>query len=525
MSEADNINTKIFKRNIYGCCVAFLFFMLAHAYGILNFPIAHDSMSEYYLFGNVDYAGIPDYILKIRAGRFIEVLYKALLGGKFALPWLSGMLSMLWICGFTVLILNLFEIDDLVDITISAGLLVTNITVTATLATYMHDADTNFLGLLFAGLAAFLWSKKQKGYLLGIPFVILCLGCYQSYFCVIITLIMFKCILALMRGCKTKHVCISGTKGIVMLVAGGLLYLALYRITVKIFGTTIGGNFGTLGHATTMPFIKRLIRTYDKWGTMTFGPISVYPHRVIQGICLLIAAAGMLAGIAYLCSRKYKISGKALTLGLVLLLPLGMNATYFLCPPGVTDLSMYAYWLFYLLVFIMIRQMEKPCLDRRKSFSIFKRVAFLLISVLIWSNIQTSNAAYTLREMQNMATLSTMTRVFDQIEKTDGYTEGETEICLIGAPELDVPEGFERVSDLSGISFGGPLSIDIRIKSYASYYLGKDIKMMEIEDRRKLFENKYVEMMPVFPQEGSVQMIDHAIVVKLREIDDPTVGK
>ena len=60
-------------------------------------------------------------------------------------------------------------------------------------------------------------------------------------------------------------------------------------------------------------------------------------------------------------------------------------------------------------------------------------VAYVLVAVLLVQNVTIANTAYVKKELDADATLSTMTRVADQLEQREDYVLGETPVAFIGA--------------------------------------------------------------------------------------------
>ncbi len=510
--KPDNRN----MRTLFFTCAAMLFFS-SHAYGLLNPILAHDSLSEINLFGIVDFAGMDDYILKIRAGRFTEVMYQCLLRGKLALPWLTGLLSFCWLALTTLIVVRLFHMERRIQILLLCGLFMTNITVTSTIATYIHDADTNFLGLLLAALSVYYWRRGKKEYLRGIPCIVFCLGCYQSYLSVAIVLTMILSILDLMKGQTANTVFLNGLKAVLMIVIGGIIYLLLVIVTTQFCQTEIGGNLGTFG-LSKMPLLKRLYMTYYRCVSTAFGPVSLMNHSLLKAISILALLLGYFPIFRFFLNREFSASAKLLVLVLLALLPLGMNITYMLCPGGVTELSSYAYWFFYLLVIALLPWYDSGKGRTKKLSSGRNLITTALLAGLILGNIQTANAAYLLREFWYSATLSMMTRVEDKMEETEGYESGVTPVCIIGPPQLEVPPGFERIADMTGLNMGGAMSAEER-SHYFSYYLARPINAVNEQIRARINNKSEIENMPIFPEEGSICMEDGVLVIKLNNED------
>ena len=76
----------------------FLWGLAAHAYGLLNLTISHDSLCEFM-------ESTSTFSLRIRNGRFMAPMYKYLFHGRVALPWLNGLLDV-----FIEVLVNIYHI-------------------------------------------------------------------------------------------------------------------------------------------------------------------------------------------------------------------------------------------------------------------------------------------------------------------------------------------------------------------------------------------------------------------------------
>ena len=161
---------------------------IAHGYCLSNILISHDSLSEFYSSNTWP---------KAYLGRIFYGPYIALTRGRIALPWLNGILALCWITLAVYLVLRIYNIKKLSYIILISGIFVTNPTVYALMATYIHDLDVDMFSMMLSVIAIYLWSRaikknnKKKFLLLlvGGGVLSVALGIYQSYISLAITLI------------------------------------------------------------------------------------------------------------------------------------------------------------------------------------------------------------------------------------------------------------------------------------------------------------------------------------------------
>ena len=145
-------------------------------------------------------------------------------------------------------------------------------------------------------------------------------------------------------------------------------------------------------------------------------------------------------------------------------------------------------------------------------------LAALLVLLLLFS-LNTNNRLYTASAQAHRATLSYATRLASRIESCPGYTHGMP-VYLIGSFPTDrvhnSVEGFAQVDHYSV-----PLDTVAPLNKHIYYYL-RDWLNLPIEepaeaDLMAMAERPEFAAMPRYPDDGSVQIIDGCLVVKVQE--------
>ena len=133
--------------------------MLAHAYRFFNFLPSWDSM--------YNFAGTG---ATYSSGRcFLEFFSK--ISSKYDMPWVNGALSLLYISLASILLVELFELQESSSCVLLALLIVSFPTATASFA-FMFTADGYMMAFLMAVLGIYLTWKYQYGIFSGI----ICIG-------------------------------------------------------------------------------------------------------------------------------------------------------------------------------------------------------------------------------------------------------------------------------------------------------------------------------------------------------------
>lgn len=510
------------NRKLLTCCftATFAVGLLAHAYGFLTCNLNHDYLNAFIATAAEDH-------VKMEVGRFFVPLYRALVRGNIALPWLIGVLGMFWTGWAAFLTMKIFDVRSGPQAVLISAVMICNVTWLSQIAVYLFEFDCNAFSLLMAVTAVWLWRKRSfpAGILLGGVCILLSIGIYQSYINVTVSLIIWASIMDLLNGGEEMAVVKKGFAGIAMLLLGGLLYLLLNKLAYGVMGieqmartsvTAASGQDGLLiGYAKLiLPAMKKL-----------FGTIV---HPVYESFLLrysVVAVTVFLIGsiLAFLIRKKYHGLRILLLFVLAGVLPFGMNATFFLAGgEGVHDVMMYAAWYFYVFVLLLAFRLCDPDMLPGKCSRFVRDVACVVVVFLLWQTAILSNTAYVKKERESDAALSTMTRVVAMMENFDGYEFNRTPVAFIGSAAMmgNHPE-YARFNNVVGVGMTTPIPQDKYLdyynvyKTYFEYVLQYPVVLCDNDVHSQLKYSKEVLEMPDFPDKGCIRFIGDVLVVKV----------
>lgn len=506
----------------------FLWGFLAHGFAFANLNLSHDSLAEFYLPESA--------VIKFQLGRFSEPLIRFLMGEFITQPWLTGIVSLVFLFGAAYLTMELFELSSLLEIVLLTGIFTTNLTVTACIATYAHDVAGDMAALFLSVLTVSLWKKNCMAFswgcfVGGIVSTAFLLGSYQSYFSVSIVLIMIASVMQMLNGQKADKTFRDGLWGIAILALGFGLYLVLVKCACLISGVPlIENDYNSLSNLwmgnRSIP--RKVLSTYAHVVWTFLGPTytkfasAVFPDvfyptldktglylKVIANLGLLILTGAIL--IRVLFSRKLGRAEKLLTVVLVIAMPFAMDISYVGSETNHV-LMHFAFWLVYLFAGLLIRWRESQnagCTRRGK-------IACALALVILIHNVQTANAVYVKKELEDEATLSTMTRVLSAVEAQESYVYGQTPVAFIGtiSAHKGIP-GTEQISTVTGVDGKSSITYQETYRAYFDSVLQYDICLCSQDELDRLHDSEEVQAMAVFPDHGSVKTMDGVIVVKM----------
>lgn len=493
------------RRVIVICLIAtFVWGLAAHGYGFANFQLSHDSLDGLY-------AEMTDNDHKIELGRVFAPYYRLIVRGMFAMPWMSGLLALVWIAAAVICVANLFDVKKPLVLVLISGLMTVNLTVTALSATYLHDLDINMFGMLLSCAAALVWQRRTRGWFaVGALCVGLSLGMYQSYVSVTVALVMMALILRLLDGEKPAQALKSALLGALMVIAGGVIYALSMKGIVAATGVEIAqrsNSVSALSNLTVQALPALLGGTYAYWWQYFADMPSVWiapEWTTVLNMAVLMLTVAALA--ALLVKKNTGAVQKVLAVVIVLLLPLGMNACYVLASGAVHDLMEYAFVLVYVLPLVLLGRLNiRPA----------RAVCAALAMLLLWGGVQTANTVHFKKGLVAQATYSRMTNVaYDMLYY--GYVPGETEVFVSGAIPFGGYPGFEQVDRILGVNQDNAVTRDTKsIRSYFTYVLGDNIVFATEEQQESIMATENFEYMSRWPEEGYITVVDDVMVVKL----------
>ena len=477
------------------------FSFAAHGFLFANEFFSHDSVS-YYVYSDW---GLPFYT---GVGRFLIPAYEQI-KGNVAAPWLIGLLFILWTSLAAFLISRLLEIRSTAGLVLAAGLVCTNLSLTATGATYVYCMDEYALSLALAAAAALLFQERGWRCLWGLLPLAASLAVYQSYVTVAASLCLLAVLRMLARGAKPRAALGRGLRSLGLLALGAALYygawtglcallgVAQRRVEESALSGGLSAVLSSLGTAN-----ERYV-WFLRGAGGALGPVLPWIHAL-----LLIVLGWRL--LRLLADRAVPGGSRALLAGLVCLLPTAFGSACVLAGGPAHILMTFAQELLYLLPLLAL---EPP----RPAGRWERRALCALLCVVLWHHVVFANQAYMKKDLEKNTTLVLASQIVNRIEGVEGYVPGETPIAFAGVVTQDRLLARQRApfAHLEGVmGLGWDYAVTYNLGRYLMDYLNYPLLWDTSRDYAVLPE---VEAMPLFPAQGSVAMVEGTVVIKLSE--------
>lgn len=476
----------------------------------------------------------------------------------FSLPWLIGVLSILYISIAAIFLCDLLKIENPVWVVLCSSILVTYPSLSSNFA-YVFTMDGYMLGMLLCVVAVWAAPKGKLGWLIGAVCLAFGMGCYQSYICISMILCLFKVgeILCSSKypqdremfkrregdkavGSPVKEKLLEIARYAGMGIAGVALYYICLRVLLLIQGKELdtyqGINGMASGNGAGLLGTVKLI--YKDFFTFTAGNVVV--PNALAGICLLLLAIlAIVLGIR--AAVKTGLLKKPLFyVGVVafsLALPIAMNGILLISTEVTYHVLMRYQWAFMLVVLVAsinsflsgdrmstnsgeIADGAKEKGSKVSCCNVHAIAEWIIVAALFivsFSYMVNDNIAYSNLQKKYEKTYAYCLRLADRIEQTEGYYEG-IPIAMVGVvgndsyPLTDVTE--DVTGGLLGISGDYLLYKSENYADFFKYYMGISFNMVSSDEVINFYNEDFYAEMESFPHESSVLLHDGVIYVK-----------
>lgn len=425
---------------------------------------------------------------------------------NYSMPWLWGLLSLVFISIAACITVRIFEIKSPVFQMLLSAMMTCIPAVTGTFC-YMFTAIVYFFALILAVLPVYLATGQWKHrWLVSVFLLVIMMGVYQAYILVTSSFFVVYIIKELLDNKKTaKNIFVSAVKYVLLL----LVSLIVYYLVSRIINVITHAEF--LEYAfTKYGILKRVRLAYTAFlGTFIkgyFGFVSNKFSLVLHLVSMLVLAYSC---VLYLVKQK-DIYKKLLFILCIVLLPLSINGIYLIADPGVIyAIVLYSFVAVYVLAVVVSENVETD--KKLITGSVLKTALALTVIV----NIVFANKIYLKQYLMYEEAHSFWTGVVTKIQLCEGY-DANSKIAIIGSTDnIYRPDEIDTNVSFSPAPLNPDL-INIYTKEYfIRYYLGFELNYADKDEIRTVAESEDFTQMTYYPYYGSVKMIGDTVVVKL----------
>ena len=244
--------------------------------------------------------------------------------------------------------------------------------------------------------------------------------------------------------------------------------------------------------------------------------------RLMHFFAFAVAGVGL---VSTLFNRKsVTISEIFLLIFCLLLLPLCICCFYIVIYwSGIHTLVLYGFIVLYILMFVVVETLSG--LTESIVTRGIKDVLAISLVLVIGSNICFANRTFLKLHLAYENAYSLSTTLVTQLRSLPNYTKDTPVAVYPSAGEaLHFADAFgdedQLAHDIMGAQF--QLLTGYTEESFFEYYLGADINIVSREKAIKLAKDERCRKMPVYPDSGSICMIDDTVFIKFKDIPEGT---
>ena len=467
--------------------------LAAHGYAFSNKLLNHDEIES--LFGKG---------ATVTSGRWGLEPVK-LLFPDWSMPWIYGLLSLALISFSACLLLKLLDIHTPALRVLLPALIVSFPSLTGNFC-FMFTSAAYAWSFFLMTCAVYLFrdGELRRGPL-SVLLLALALGIYQAYISVAASVFLLLMFRDALDGEKTLPEIIRfGVKALAMMLTAIALY---YGVTQLVFHFT-GAEFNdyvTENVNGTVSLPRRVRMAYDAFlYIFTFRnfylittEFSRYLHIALGGLTILACA--------YLALRSGRPLYAALAAFLLALLPLSICCMFLIMSQeSIHTMVMYSFVSVYLLMGLAA--------ERLKGIPAGTLLSIPLAAVVL-ANVYFANMCYLKLTLQYENARAFYTVLAARLENTPGFDEDCT-IAIVGRQE-NLLHSFPQLDTDLFMGVNRELVNIYSRENLIRYYLGLEFPFADETALEKWENDPRVLQMAEYPYDGSIQIIDETLVVKL----------
>jgi len=490
--------------------------LLVHIYKFTNTLPNHDSVMNYYADQNI--LGSGRWFLSIACG----------ISSYFDLPWITGLFSIVFIALTAVVIVDLFNIDNPITITLTGAVLSVSPGITETLF-FGFTADGYMVSMFLAALAVRLsaFEKKGIGWIL-VSSGLLCLSCgiYQSYISFAFLLMAFYFAFEMLENRHaTKEAFRFIGKQIIIYIIGLVSYYIIWQMCMLIQGVSATDYQGIqeLASVSTMSFdfgawVQGIVRAvtsvvfyFIEWNIISNG-ITLY--AVLNIVFILMLIIGIVIALIKSGILKRKSQFVLFLLSLAFCLPTSILWSFVSSDISYRPMMMVSLSLIFVFAIVLFE---------RYTNNILQTTMISLLVIIIMNSALVANISYYYMNKAYEQTYAIGIDIISEVRDIDKEIDFES-IAFVG-------ERSDLVSDLttkypesnkihrlaqvlrSDLFLNRPHAESILNELYAfEYSFTPEEKCIELE------QSDEVIAMQSWPSREAFKVIDNVLVIKLGEI-------
>lgn len=448
---------------------------------------------------------------------------------NYSMPVFNGFFSILWISVMAALIVRMLDMQNKICAALAGAYMVVFPTVASTFA-YMFTAPYYFFSALLMVIAVYCVRKSKYGMVPAILAFSFGMGIYQANIGVASTIFVLILICDAKKKDFLENISVA-IRCFISLVLGIILYFIFNHTFLNITQTELGDYQGISGMAdmTLDNFLSGVFKGYKTWWHLTRWEIVGISNseliRNLYAICLLLF---LVTGVVYLYCvyRKKGIWNTLYTAVLFILVPLSLGVIFVMtASPNAYVHTLMIYNLVFIPIYplAILQNLKSNNLQRfgKALLNWLQNISVITIFVMFIFYFRLDNMAYLKANYQQECAASYYTVLISQIKSTENYSD-KLPVLFLGSVDgqdltIHSPVEFEKIK-IQGYHTNMNNFIAYFAKAeFLQLHCGYEYYTPSEADVLKIHTSEYVQKMPCYPKDGSIQVVDGIVVVKFSD--------
>ena len=515
MKSVDDVVRDVYLRISSRFKIAFLsavlFGLIAHMYMFTNKLPNFDDLVNFNTFGTT-----------FRNGRwFLWIVGAAAyhLEFVFSLPWMNGLLTLAQLAASAGLIADLLHLKGkLANMLLGAALVVFPSWTTTFF--YMFTAPYYGLAVLLAVLSVYVIVRYKRGLPVSVILMACSLGIYQAYLPFIATLYVVLLFSMLYENYSYADILKKSLYYLFGFIISVICYFVVMKLSLFITGQQLStykgiSSMGQISFSRVPEFIGIVANNF--FGVFLNNNLEISYNFITKVMYfVLFIVSGILILDIIIKNAKKKEYLKAIeSVVLTVVFIVAINLIYIMCEEGIYSLMYYSYAFMLIFPLVLI---DRTVLGQRNWFTTgLEYSTMLLLCAGIFSYCHFANAQYLSMALGYEQSHSYCTTLITQMKNMEGYRDDMT-VVLAGEDIADDSLYRNEVMRPFTISGKDNVLIDDAYgrPEFLRLYCGFDAKYMAADELSEKSQSEIAKM-PVYPNEGSIQIIEGVMVIKLMD--------
>lgn len=453
--------------------------------------------------------------------------------GNYSLPLFNGLFALILLAICATMMTRLFDVKDLA-LASFVGILFVTIPSVVCMNFFMFTLLYYAIGVFLSFLSGYLIVKYGKNIVLQILAILMlscAIGTYQAYFtntlCVLVMSVVVMSAFS-KDDVSVKHIILTSVRYVVSLVLGMGGYFLFTKLSLVHWNVTLGGYQGisSMGKLELSRLPELLYNCYHCF--FWFPRVDIFwenPTDIAKNaIMVMYVVAAVL--VAYVIFQRRKNVGKLILMLLSMItFPVAVFFIYIMVQDGyIYPLMTYSMVFIYLFILVWLdRNLQE---SETKTWTVkfagqvmhwaVSLAAIVIAVIYIW-NANGNYLSLWYTQEHDIAYFQTM---LTQIRSAEGYRDG-LPLAIIGR-QAEIEDSAHTTGSLIGAEFNVPGKNESNINGYSRWhiliqYLGYNPTFLFDDKTSEIAQWEEVQAMPCYPTEGSIQIVDDVIVLKLSD--------